>query len=234
MRQVARPGFFSLIELLVVIAIISLLMCVLMPALGKARELARLTSCASQLKQIGFGTIAYTTDNADVLPVYWYKLPSNEAFTWASLIAPYIGVPVVSSWSAKLPPLYMCPSDEHIGRCQWLGATKLSYGYSQFLGWALGANNNRAVTKITALPSPSRQLLVADGPSSDAQCALIGGHYYCSTGSTYLGMQHNSKINVAFAAGNVSAIPRPVAAAAGADSELWNALLVKDPTPLAY
>ena len=53
---------FTLIELLVIVAIIGLLAGMILPALSRAREKTRQTSCMSNLKQIGLGFTIYADE----------------------------------------------------------------------------------------------------------------------------------------------------------------------------
>jgi prepilin-type N-terminal cleavage/methylation domain-containing protein/prepilin-type processing-associated H-X9-DG protein len=61
-NNVRRRTAFTLVELLVVIGIIAVLIAILMPALNRAREEARLTQCASNLRQIGQFFNAYAME----------------------------------------------------------------------------------------------------------------------------------------------------------------------------
>ena len=63
-----RRGF-TLIELLVVISIIALLIAILLPALGAARESARRTQCLSNQRSIATASIAYAVDAKSRFPV---------------------------------------------------------------------------------------------------------------------------------------------------------------------
>jgi prepilin-type N-terminal cleavage/methylation domain-containing protein/prepilin-type processing-associated H-X9-DG protein len=54
---------FTLVELLVVIAIIALLMAILLPALGRSREMAKLVVCQSNLRQLVIAWMTYAQSN---------------------------------------------------------------------------------------------------------------------------------------------------------------------------
>ena len=64
----ASGGGFTLIELLVVISIIALLISILLPVLGSARETARNATCLSNLKQWGVSVAIYSTEFKQHLP----------------------------------------------------------------------------------------------------------------------------------------------------------------------
>lgn len=63
-----KKSGFTLIELLVVISIIAVLMSIMMPAMGKAKQLAQSITCKGHLKDIGVAANAYVSDNSGCVP----------------------------------------------------------------------------------------------------------------------------------------------------------------------
>lgn len=81
-----RNKGFTLIELLVVIAIIALLIAILLPSLGRARELSKRTVCSTRLKSMGTAAGMYTNDNAGKWMIPGHKNvtfePNDEIIDW--------------------------------------------------------------------------------------------------------------------------------------------------------
>lgn len=135
---------FTLIELLVVIAIIAILAAILFPVFASAREKARQTTCASNLRQIGLAGLQYIQDYDEaMLPAYVLGPAVGGTYTahsWIDLTFPY----------TKSTGVYQCPDSSNYptqpcwGNC--LGVpTDIFDGFetdTYVMNYAYGNNNN--------------------------------------------------------------------------------------------
>ena len=114
-EQSLKLSPFTLIELLVVIAIIAILAAMLMPALNKARETARRSSCLSQLKTMAQATALYADNYKDHIPPgLRYNSWAASNFWWSILVqtikpgAPGKNYNTVMNGNYKI---FVCPTE---------------------------------------------------------------------------------------------------------------------------
>ncbi len=94
-RTLSRSRFryrhgLTVLELLVVMTIIGLVVGLLLPAIGAARESARRMQCVNQLRQIGIALHSHH-DATQALPVGWQFDPAQgSAYGWAVPLLPYL------------------------------------------------------------------------------------------------------------------------------------------------
>jgi prepilin-type N-terminal cleavage/methylation domain-containing protein/prepilin-type processing-associated H-X9-DG protein len=126
-----RRGF-TLIELLVVIAIIALLMSILMPALGIAREQGRRAVCAQNEKNMGLGLNLYANDYNGILPL-------NEVDRWLFDVS-YWTTDIILKSGAFDRHIFYCPS--------WRQRDRIIF-------WRYGENLGAGTPEGYTIPEPS-------------------------------------------------------------------------------
>ncbi len=118
-RPAARRGF-TLIELLVVVAIIAMLVSLLLPSLGKAREAGRAVVCANHQRQLGVAVAAYVGEYKDYLPPLEDYVDGGEVeATWRYVLWEHMGGVVKA---------FDCPSERERVYADGLSRFDQNYG----------------------------------------------------------------------------------------------------------
>jgi prepilin-type N-terminal cleavage/methylation domain-containing protein len=153
-----RQRAFTLIELLVVVAIIALLISILVPGLGRAREASKATVCACNLRQIGLAVQLYADHYDGRLITAGMPHGGNvdENVAWINTLQQEYQNPLVARcpsdhsrhWSVPVPPANVL--------------RRASFGTNYYLDPKIALTNRGPYTRQDAIRRPVSTILIAE------------------------------------------------------------------------
>jgi prepilin-type N-terminal cleavage/methylation domain-containing protein/prepilin-type processing-associated H-X9-DG protein len=231
---------FTLIELLVVISIISLLIALLLPALGNARNSARQTQCLANNRQIMIAYVNYVQNFKEYGPPDSMTLPdpgpwpASSSARWHNrdLLGQYLGNSATHSGSPNKTDLVYCTELRKTANTDNLGLG-LNVRQGSRITRFEGAGLPRL--KFTGVRSPSKFIVFADQISGWRWEKYYEGDTATATGSGTTAMvvyRHNNSAVVSFGDGHAKVFlnATPNASPAGFEAGLHQALLNRQVT----
>jgi len=230
-HRVRRAGGFTLIELLVVVAIIVLLIGILLPALGRARDNAKRVACLSNLRQMVIAANTYTVECDGFYPLAQYSVASGGVgygYAWDFTTVTQLTVPghpktVVPGllWSqGTSAKIQQCPSFS--GAANWGSDPYTGYNYNtSYIGHGQGeygledANGIVASAKVAQITNPGQTAIFGDGQYSGGADKFMRapwphpGDEETGTGMRVSGTQgfrHSGQTNAAFCDGHAESL----------------------------
>ncbi len=213
----SRKQAFTLIELLVVISIISLLIAILLPALGQARKSAQNIACLNMLKQWGVAMAVYESQSKGyTLPV---ALKNTNQTKWLNneLFMAGMAQEQVQGFGL-VPPSWICPraqyAFDHPQTGPYEGLFNLQYSYganvNAFTSTQLLDSTTHILYRTDMIISPSYKLAMVDAldwwvRSSRSQFYLNETNMVTSMMTAY---RHGDAANVLMFDGHCEAIKR--------------------------
>ena len=199
---------FTLIELLVVIAIIGLLVSLLSPSLGRARDTARATACANHLRQIGTGHFVFASShNGRLLPAaqidrYRPDDPPGWRHNWYQALEPIMGGPAPDYREPQRPSWQQCPAKQF----NVLNWERVGYGflYPEFghSTWAQPPTQLGAFSLLSQVTHPSDTIIIGD--SRDRVVGQDFQNKYLYRGHPWQwATRHNGRGNYLFVDGHI-------------------------------